>query len=84
MKLFDGEGDGVDFLHKLRADHLGDIAAAGSCHEDARVVGRDSGLCFHAAQKLEDLLGLARLMALIVLPQRLVGDGVDDDRLDGG
>ena len=28
MQLLDGEGDGVDFLDELRADHLGDGAAA--------------------------------------------------------
>ena len=39
VQLLDGERDGVDFLDELRADHLGDRAAAGSGDEDARVVG---------------------------------------------
>ncbi len=39
---------------------------------------------FDPGQKLEQLLGLLGVVALVVLPEDLVGARVDDDGLDGG
>jgi hypothetical protein len=49
-----------------------------------RVFSGDAGLCLHAPQKLQHLLRLTRLVALIVLPDRLVGRGIHDDRFHRG
>ena len=81
VQLLDGERDGVDFLDKLRADHLGDGAAARSGDKDAGVVGRHTGVGFHTAQELENLFRLPGFVALIVLPDGLVGRSVNHDRL---
>src|SRR5262249_54474551 len=37
--------------------------------EDAVLPGREGGLALHAAEELHDLLGLARVVPLVVLPE---------------
>ena len=44
----------------------------------------DADLGLHALQKLQRLLRLLGFVALIVLPQHLVGGGIDHDRLHRG
>ena len=72
----------MHFLDKFRADHLGDGATTRTCDEDACISRGHSRVLFHAAQELEDLLRLARLMTLVVLPDRLVGRCINHNRLD--
>ena len=48
VKLLDGERDGVDLLHELCADQLGQAVAARTGDEDAGVAGSDAKLALHA------------------------------------
>ena len=80
MHLLDGERNRRNFLHEFRADLVGDRSAAGAGHEHARVVAVDADFLFDAAQEFERLLRLLGFVALVVLPENLVGRRVDDGR----
>jgi len=84
MQLLDRERNRCDFLHELRADQVGERAAARAGDEDAAVVGRDADLVLHALQELQQLLGLLGFVALVVLPDDLVGCRLNHHGLDGG
>jgi hypothetical protein len=47
------------------------------------MIRSDSGVCLHATQKLKAFFRLTGFMPLIVLPDRFVCLGVNDDRFDG-
>ena len=66
MQLLDRQRDRRNFLHKLRADQIGQRAAARAGDEDAAVVRRNAGFVLHALQELERLFRLLGLVALIV------------------
>ena len=78
MHLFYGERNCRDFLHELGADLFGDAAAARAGHEHAGVVAIDPDFFFHAAQKLQSLFRLLGFVALVILPQNLIGRRVND------
>src|SRR5580698_9671389 len=84
MELLHSERYGVYFLDKFGADHLGDGAATRSSYKDSGVSWSYSSLRFHAAQKLKTLFRLSRFVALIILPDGLIGGGIHHDRLDRG
>ncbi len=82
MQLLDGERNRGDFLHELGADLVGDTSAARTGHEHAGVVAVDADFGFNAPQEFERLLRLLGLVALVVLPQDLVGVGFHHGGLD--
>ena len=83
MQLLHGQRNRGDFLHELGADQVGQRAAARAGDEDAAVVRSNADFLLHALEELQQLLRLLGLMALVVLPDHLVGLGVDHHRLDG-
>src|SRR5206468_5131529 len=82
MLALDAGGDGHDFLDQLGADQGRDEARARAGEEDAVRAGRQAGLGLHAPEELLDLLGLAGIVPLIVLPADLTV--LHHHRLDGG
>src|SRR5262249_16502739 len=82
MQSLDARGYRDDLLDQLAAHERGQEPGARAGEEDAIASGRQSGLGFHATEKLDDLLGLASVVALIVLPADLAV--LDHHRLDGG
>jgi hypothetical protein len=82
MLLLDARRDGDDFLDELAADERRDESGTRAREEDAIRADRQAGLGLHPAEELDDLLGLAGVVSLIVLPCDLAV--VRDDRLDGG
>ncbi len=84
MQLLDRQRDGRDFLHELRADQVGQRAATRAGDEDATVVRSDASFVLHALEELQQLLGLLGFVALVVLPDDLVGFGFDDHGLHRG
>ncbi len=84
MELLDRERNGGDFLHELCADQVGQRAAARAGDEDAAIVRSDADFVLHALEEFQQLLRLLGLVALVVLPDHLVGFGVDDDGLHRG
>src|SRR4029450_4193103 len=58
-----------DLLHHLGAHEGAEEPRAGAGEEDAVAAGHELRLVLHASQELQHLLGLARVMALVVLPQ---------------
>src|SRR5262249_55614123 len=64
----------------LAAAKRGQEAGARAREEDP-IAGSEIGLGLHAAEELQHLLGLARVVALVVLPERLAV--LDEDGLDG-
>jgi hypothetical protein len=82
MQLLDAGGDRHDLLDELGADQRGQEAGAGAGEEHAVAARREAGLGFHAAEELDDLLGLPRVVPLVVLPGNLAV--LHCRRLDGG
>ncbi len=80
MHLLHRQRNSRHFLHKLRADLLSNAAATGAGHEDARVPAVDADLVLHALQEFERLFRLLGFVPLVVLPEDLVGRGVDHRR----
>ncbi len=83
VKFFDRQRDSMHLLNKLRTDHLRDGSATGAGDEDACILRRNSSVGFHAAQEFEDLFRLTGLMTLVILPDGLVGRGIDHNRFNG-
>ncbi len=86
VELLDRQRDRVDLLHELRADARARCPPpprAGDEHAESRRAGIGKSVSMRR-QELEALLGLLGLVALVVLPQDLVGRRVDDHRLDRG
>ena len=81
MLLLHRERHRRHFLHKFRADQLGQHAAARPGDEHACVAAVHTDFRLDAAQKFEGLLGLLGLVALVILPENFVGGGVEDHRL---
>ena len=81
VQLFDRQRDCGDFLHKLRADQVGQRASARAGDEDAAVVRSNADFLLHALEEFQQLLRLLGFVTLVVLPDDLVGFGVDNDRL---
>src|SRR5208282_247774 len=73
MELLHRECDSVHLLHELRADQSAERIAAGAGDELAAVAGSDADFDFHTLKKFQELLGLVRVMALVVLPENAVG-----------
>src|ERR1019366_8667654 len=73
MELLHREGDSVHLLHEFRADQSAECIAAGAGDEHAAVAGSDADFDFHALKKFQELLGLVRVVALVVLPENAVG-----------
>ena len=73
MQLLDGERNRRDFLHELGADQVGQRAAARAGDEDAAVVRSNADFVLHALEEFQQLLRLLGLVALVVLPDHLVG-----------
>jgi hypothetical protein len=71
-----------DFLDELGADQRRQEAGAGAGEEDAILADRQAGLGLHPLKELHHLLGLAGVVALIVLPADLAI--FNHCRLDGG
>jgi hypothetical protein len=69
-------------LDGLGAHQRRDEPGARAGEEDPVAPGREAGLRLHAVEELEDLLGLPRPVALVVLPARAAV--LDHHRLDGG
>ena len=84
MELLDRERNRSDFLHELGADQVGQRAATRAGDEDAAIVRSDADFILHALEELEQLLRLLGLVALIILPDHLVGFGIDHDGFDRG
>ena len=84
MEFLDGKGYRRDFLYELGSNLLRNSVPARPGHEHPGIAAVDTGLSFHPLQKLERLFRLLGFMALVVLPQNLVGLSVDHNCLDGG
>ncbi len=84
MHLLDRQRNRRDFLHELGANQVGQRASARAGDEDAAVVRSNADFLFHALQEFQQLFRLLGLVALIVLPDHLVGFGVDDHGLHRG
>ncbi len=84
MHLLDCERDRRYFLHKLCAHQVGQRAAARAGDEDAAIVRSDADLVLHALEEFQQLLRLLGLVALVVLPDHLVGFGFNDYGLHRG
>ncbi len=84
VELLDRERNRSDFLHELCADQIGQRAATGAGDEDAAIVRSDADFILHALEEFEQLFRLLGLVALIVLPDHLVGFGLNHDGLNGG
>ena len=84
MQLLHGQRDRRDFLHELCAHQVGQRASAGAGDEDAAVVRSNADFVLHALEEFEQLLRLLGLVALVVLPDHLVGFGIDDDGFHRG
>src|SRR2546428_2244713 len=69
-------------MDQLAAHERCEEPGPGPGEEDAIATGRESRLRFHPAEELDDLLGLAGVVALVVLPAGLAIR--DHHRLDGG
>src|SRR5262249_26311846 len=59
-------------------------SAPRSRQKHARVMPVDMDLGFHALQKLQGLLRLFGFVALVILPENLVGRKIDDHGFHGG
>ena len=82
VQLLDGERDGVDFLDELRAQELRHPVAARAGDEHPRPLGREAfDLGLEALAELQHLLRLLGVVTLVVLPEDLVGSGIDRPRL---
>ncbi len=84
MELLDRQRNRGHFLHELGADQIGERAAARAGDEDAAVVWRDADFLFHALEEFQQLLRLLGLVALVILPDHLVGGGLDHHGLHRG
>ena len=84
MKFLDSQGNGGNLLHEFGANLVGNCAAARAGHEHSSIVPINSNLEFHAFEEFQRLFGLLGLVALIVLPQNLVGRLVDHNSFDRG
>ena len=82
MLPLDAGGDRDHFLDELGADQRREEAGARAGEEDAVLAGREAGLGLHPIEELDDLLGLAGVVPLIVLPGDLAV--LHHHRLDGG
>ncbi len=82
MQLLDGGGDRNHLLHELGADEGPQQPGTGAGEEDPILAGGEAALAFHAREKFEDFLRLARVVALVVPPaHRAI---LHQHRLDGG
>ena len=77
-----GGGDGDHLLDELAAAEGRDEARARAREEDAVAARHHARLGLHALEELVHLLGLARVVALVVLPRRLTV--LHDDGLHRG
>ena len=84
MKLLDGERNGVHFLHELGADHLRDGAAARPVMKMRVFCGLIPVSASMRRRNSRHLFRLPGFVALIVLPDGLIGRGVHHDRFDRG
>src|ERR1043165_4789848 len=85
IELLDGEGDRVNLLHELGAEVPANATAAGTGHENAERVRLQPGEGrLDAFEELQAFFRLLGIVPLVILPQDLVGDRIDNDRLDGG
>src|SRR2546428_9736328 len=82
MLALDTGGDGHDLLDELGAHLRRDEARTGPGEEDAILADRQPGLGLHPREELEDLLGLASVVPLVILPADLAVR--HHHRLDGG
>src|SRR5437899_10226917 len=82
MLALDTGGDGHDLLDELGAHLRRDEARTGPGEEDAILADRKPGLGLHPREELEDLLGLASVVPLVILPADLAV--LHHHRLDGG
>ena len=82
MKLFDGQRNRGNLLHKFRSDLVGDGPTARAGDEHAGVAPVNTHLGFHAFEELEGFFRLLGFMALVVLPQQLVRGSIDEYGLD--
>ncbi len=82
MELLHRQGDGVDLLDELGAQGLGQGPAARARDEDAQALGGDvRERLSDAHQEVEHALRLARVVALVVVPEDLAALGVHDGGL---
>src|SRR5882724_5456979 len=82
MQALDARGHRHDLLDQLAAHEGREESGPGAGEEDAVAAGREPRLRFHPAEELDDLLGLAGIVTLVVLPAGLAV--LDHHRLDGG
>ena len=68
MQPLDAGRDRHHFLDDLAADQRRDEAGARAGEEDAVAAGGQAGLGLHPPEELDDLLGLAGVVPLVVLP----------------
>ena len=84
MELLDRERDRVHLLHKLRADQSAERIAAGAGDEHAAIARSNADFGLYAMKEFQELLGLARVMALVVAPENTVGFGFSSSSNDDG
>jgi hypothetical protein len=85
IQLFDGERDRIDLLDELRAQELRHPVAARAGDEHPRPLGGKAfDLGFKTLQEFEDFLRLLGVVPVVVLPEDLVGGGIDDDGFHRG
>ena len=78
MELLDRQRHSCHFLHELRANLLGNRAAARAGQKHARVMAADADVAFHSLQEFEGLLRLLGFMPLVIPPENLVRGRVDN------
>ncbi len=84
MLLLDRQRHRVDLLNKLGTDPATDVGAARPGHKEASITSlkaRDLGL--HLLEHHQRPLCLLGVVALVILPDDLVGNGISDHRFHG-